>query len=363
VWNITKAVVVGQLSIWGGLVWQNTSGNIGTADDDITLNIADWVVIPKASFGNSEYIQIEFSVVYDYANDWISKQWDTNGNVFGEAFSQSGNALTDYCSMSDWNMGTLYSLFDNNCIGIFNNSNSGSINNNNPQGVVSGNYNSGAIYSNRNIKSKGSEYSSISDNTNSGDINSNSNNGTIGNNSNVGSIIGNSNSSSIIFNSNNGNIFNNLNRGAINNNANNGSIQYNTTLSAISYLVGGISGVGDYQRNFDDFSFDIFITVLGLTVGIPVYYNAIIPKNTIITEITAKGHNLYDGGFNTAMVSVGIETDDPLYLPASSLASINSGVKVSSLSLETTSLMRRIIIEATVNDVISGELKINVKTL
>lgn len=265
VWHITKSATVGQLAIWGGLVWRNTTGNIGTSDDVKTLDAADWTVITKASNPNSQYTALQFSVNYDYANDWIDAQWDDNGNIMGLAFPAS-DPSTNYCDLTDWNMMTMpgVTFAGNVCKGVFNNvtttdillnrmaasaisgnlvpsielnsptadiadntcalirlnSNKGQIAGN-AAGNITGNSNNGNIENNTNA-------SGITSNSNNGDISGNTNTAGILNNSNAGSISGNANNGDITGNSNLGDISSNSNGKDISHNSNGGHISGNT---------------------------------------------------------------------------------------------------------------------------------------
>jgi len=108
VWHNTKTAAINDLMVWGGLVWKNLTGAIGTATNNIALDVVNWIEIPKASFTNSEYIEITFSVHYNYEQDWIVKQWDKNGNEFGcskELFNKLfiGTLVNNPVDISDWN--------------------------------------------------------------------------------------------------------------------------------------------------------------------------------------------------------------------------------------------------------------------
>ena len=130
VWHSTKTAAINDLMIWGGLVWKNLTGVIGTATNNIALDAVNWIEISKSSFTNNEYIEIIFNIDYDYENDWITKQRDKNGNEFGcsketylEIFSSTiGKNPVD---ISDWNYtqdNVSNSIIANNVVvGIFNN--------------------------------------------------------------------------------------------------------------------------------------------------------------------------------------------------------------------------------------------------
>ena len=245
--------------IWNGVVWRNLTGNNTHIPGQDTV---DWVEIEKdlttLSIGceTTVYKQNWFGVVYDFENDWISKQWDDRGNVFGVAWDHVPAYSDNPVDLSDWwiaqkfdfQNGFNHHMYDNECHGIWNNS----VESGDSYHIV-GNRNTGAIYENvfSSSTTEGISYntnhgninSNISDvisyNSNLGDIFENHNLGDIKYNSNLGDIEGNMTDSEIIlmhitYNRNSGNIFGNTNEGIIYNNSNNGSISNNANLGEIS---------------------------------------------------------------------------------------------------------------------------------
>lgn len=297
VWHTNIGTVnEGDLVIWGGLVWQRAAypidgsacdienpcgvgfecvggfciaeNNVGTKVDDTTLS-AEWILIPKNSFTNHEYMPKLFGVYYDFENDWISRQWDEKGNIFGIEFNHDLPIGFNPVDVSDWNwsfIGRITSSFhENQCIGIWNNPNNGgstdhagiswnhlingsiienviggSIEFNTNKGNIEGNTCTGSIINNSNagniIYNLGDFYqeglgyvTDIMFNDNLGDISNNTNWDNIAYNSNHGVIENNSNGDlthlgTIEYNSNRGTISDNSNIGVISFNANNGAI-------------------------------------------------------------------------------------------------------------------------------------------
>ena len=74
------------LYIWGGKVWKNLTGSNGSYVDDITLD-NNWELVDKSSYSNFEYKALVFDIEYDIQNNWITKQSDMYGNVFGIDFT------------------------------------------------------------------------------------------------------------------------------------------------------------------------------------------------------------------------------------------------------------------------------------
>jgi hypothetical protein len=214
VWNSGLSVSIGDHVVWGGKVFTNLTGSIGSSIDNDDLDITNWVQV--ATTDSDFYYSKAFLVTYNFTDDYVSSQQDDRFNIFSQ--SSSGNI-----ERSDWGNENIYS---NNCQGIYNNSNDSFINfnrnkggifNNSNTDVINGNYNFGDINTNSNT-------GSIVSNSNVAGISSNSNSGNILVNSNSGGISQNSNNGVIEFNTNNGTIYNNSNNGTININSNNGSI-------------------------------------------------------------------------------------------------------------------------------------------
>lgn len=244
--------------IWNGVVWRNLTGNNTHVPGQDTV---DWVEIEKdlttLSIGceTTVYKQNWFGVVYDFENDWISKQWDDRGNVFGIAFNHTTEYSLNPVDVSDWwiaqgelaIVGVSLLMYDNVCHGIWNNRSGDS-----DSYIITNNKINGAIY--ENIFASDNTIG-ISYNTNSGNIYSNNCGrivynsnlysihynvcGQIMYNSNLGYIEGNIVNTDIVYmeisyNRNSGNIFGNTNEGIIYNNSNNGGISNNANLGDIS---------------------------------------------------------------------------------------------------------------------------------
>lgn len=242
VWHETKTVVSGQLAIWGGRVWENQTGVIGTSLDNQNLDGTNWTLINKSTFGNVEYVDIQFNCLYDFDNDWVEQQWDSSGNKVGFDYPLSVDYALGYnpCDLTDWNFtagrggGSSYFFNNNVPLGVFNNigyevsnntcglyeaikhnsSSSISFNNvfgiidnvstsilHNYTGLILSNFNTGSISYNNigrsQIASNTANVANIIYNTNTGNINSNNNQGHIQFNSNLGTINSNSNNGTI----------------------------------------------------------------------------------------------------------------------------------------------------------------------
>ena len=232
----TNTYTAGDLTIWGGKVWRNLTGNAGNSVDYGTLD-SEWELIDPLTFSNHEYTELTFGVRYDIVNDWVEKQWDNRGNEFGISFVTEYNIYGfgyNPCDISDWNLGTDHNFFENKNIGIFNNHFPNgcniSFNAGNRQYISDNIFSSDidiANNSNKGYITFNIMASSIADNTNNGDISNNSC-GEIYYNSNIGGIYSNSNSEYIARNTNTGNISSNSNNGYISYNTNGGDIVDNS---------------------------------------------------------------------------------------------------------------------------------------
>lgn len=121
VWNINKSIAATNLTIWGGKVWQNLTGSIGTATNDLQLDVVNWVLIPKTN--TSYYDEVQFSANYDFDTDWFNLQRDNSGNVFGINLINTTNIGFNFntTDVSDWNKVKLLDTFFNNvCGGVWN---------------------------------------------------------------------------------------------------------------------------------------------------------------------------------------------------------------------------------------------------
>lgn len=226
IWKATGTYAPFNKVIWGGKVWGNISGLAGTALSDSALD-SNWTLIDKPTYGLSDvnYIEKVFYIEYDLVNDWIYYQEDDKNNKIGFIYNIA--FPVNPIDLTDWNNPN---IFNNQCNGIYNNSNGGAIYNNTNLGLIYNNTKGGTIYNNVNA-------GDIKNNSNLGVIFFNSNYGDISDNeaplNNIqvnsckGGINDNSIDGNIVLNTNNGSIFLNFNTSGtcdIMNNNNNGNI-------------------------------------------------------------------------------------------------------------------------------------------
>lgn len=86
------AYVIDQVVFWGGYAWRNVTGNVGTADDILTLS-ADWEKLP---YYNSPY--------YTIVIDNISVDWN-NGIVITRTNIENQITVEFNADQYDWWMG------------------------------------------------------------------------------------------------------------------------------------------------------------------------------------------------------------------------------------------------------------------
>lgn len=312
VWHSTLSVSINDKVIWGGKLWINTTGSVGSATNDSTLNGTNWTLLTT----DAKYFNKLFNIKYDYINDIITEQSDDRGNVVNY------DGVTSYIDITDWGNTYIYNnntfgiynnrlsalyLNDNICGGrIYNNLNStsdkpgpygkitynkttGSIYNNGLKvGAISNNVIMGSIYSNEgsypdmdnsisfnvsfdiysNAQFTGIDYNSIPgaiysniitdetirNNTNLGDIRNNTSM-NIYQNSNNGAIYSNNINGNIMYNLNGSVIYNNTNNGNITNNSNTGPIYNNSNNGSIMFnanifdIYNNNSNVGEISYN------------------------------------------------------------------------------------------------------------------
>ncbi|MDD5358440.1 MAG: hypothetical protein PHX80_04785 [Candidatus Nanoarchaeia archaeon] len=247
IWRSTLTPSAGDLVIWGGKVWENLTGAVGTSDGDYALDNVNWLVINKNSYSNHEYTEVILGCNFDFNTYIFLKQWDNKGNVvhYNVDGGIQGMNYTDWnCAGIEDNISygiynnivpnisgnvLLYGAIINNDVTLLINNNiisNGDIRDNSGQGYIS--YNK--VYS-------------ITDNTNVGDITNNHNSGSINGNAVGGNINLNSNNGaisdntvavlSVSYNTNNGEISGNSNTSVINSNSNNGDITSNSNIGNI----------------------------------------------------------------------------------------------------------------------------------
>ena len=92
--NYTSSYTVGGFAIWGGRVWGNLSGNIGSVVDEFELNEEDWQLVPFAE-GPCYNLVID-EIEYDVANNNIAYRRDAKNNItviYKYGSTEGGNTI------------------------------------------------------------------------------------------------------------------------------------------------------------------------------------------------------------------------------------------------------------------------------
>ena len=102
---------VGNKVKWGGKVWQNLTGSVGSSSNKYTLDGTNWSVI---AYNETDYIVTWDEITYDIINDFITSRRDNLGNVVEQSFDNYNN-LAGYIAIKDFQWGNT-KLISNQCI-------------------------------------------------------------------------------------------------------------------------------------------------------------------------------------------------------------------------------------------------------
>lgn len=358
VWNPTLTPSIGNLTIWGGYVWESITGVVSSSINDANLDPTDWTKISKTI--SVYYEERQFNIRYDFNNDWIELQKDDYGNECGidyVSFSQGYASDFNTTDLTDWNLtrSSNFIFANNKGLGYWNNSNVTTIINCIINRGISNNYNIDNIQDVYNV-------GRIQNNNDVFQINQCYNINNISNNYNIDQGI---NYCSDIPN-------------GINNNHDIPKIEKINDCSSISncnnitygiYNNNGLLGISNIT-NIDNVNNHLsrYFTIImdfnnnPLIVGIPQFVDVIIDQGVFISEIVAVGNDLDPLTDIGALISIGIDIDDPNYIIPTTLSDYNDGVKLATLSSNKTSISnRKIRVAATVEDVTVGSLTIVIR--
>lgn len=140
VWNPANYFIYteGVCVTYYSTIYQCSVETISNPFIDPSSNTDEWTLIPKTFpiptitipelFTGEAYILHSFGIIYDYHNDWISKQWDEFNNVLGYSYNNHNILSYNPVDVSDWyiaqNVNFGYSaalMFNNRAWGIINN--------------------------------------------------------------------------------------------------------------------------------------------------------------------------------------------------------------------------------------------------
>lgn len=85
--NILPTYTVGTKRAWGGFMWQNVNGNVGTAPNIFTLN-SEWTKLP---YSETDYNVVYDEIEFDYTSGRITGRKDRFNNIV-----KTSSAVIDY---------------------------------------------------------------------------------------------------------------------------------------------------------------------------------------------------------------------------------------------------------------------------
>lgn len=111
---------IGQKVIWGGKVWTNLTGNVGSNSGQYALDGTNW---SEVSYNTTDYNVVWDEITYDFENNFITSRRDKSGNYVEQSWTyytyESGVLAI---KAFQWGNGGV--IYDNQCINsIFENIN------------------------------------------------------------------------------------------------------------------------------------------------------------------------------------------------------------------------------------------------
>jgi hypothetical protein len=114
-----KTYAIGDKAIWGGMVWTNTTGNVGSSTDVLSLDDTNWTVI---DYNTTDYNIVWDEIQYDYSNDLIVYRKDKANNVVSTSKGNeqyNNDNYSEYPTIALFQWGNDYDYFEN--VGVGNN--------------------------------------------------------------------------------------------------------------------------------------------------------------------------------------------------------------------------------------------------
>lgn len=93
---------MGDRVVWGGTIWENTGGNIGSPLNDYELNTTDWTQI---NYNNVDYNLVNDWVMYDLPSDRILLREDIWGNRVETSFLSEDTYAKNAIKCFQWGRG------------------------------------------------------------------------------------------------------------------------------------------------------------------------------------------------------------------------------------------------------------------
>lgn len=110
--NVTvQSYTAGNKVKWGGKVWQNLTGVVGSSVNKYTLDGTNWSEI---AYNETDYVVTWNEITYDITNDFITSRRDNLGNVVEQSFDNYNN-LSGFIAIKDFQWGNT-EIVSNQCI-------------------------------------------------------------------------------------------------------------------------------------------------------------------------------------------------------------------------------------------------------
>ena len=116
IFSTSSTYAINSITIWGGYVWENTTGTTGTASDIFTLNTTNWTQIPF----DEVYYKISYDKIkYDWQNDLIVYRNEKNTNIVSTSKSNISYwiNLIGYNPIKSFQWGNIYDFISTKGIG------------------------------------------------------------------------------------------------------------------------------------------------------------------------------------------------------------------------------------------------------
>jgi hypothetical protein len=116
IFTTSSTYATNAITIWGGYVWENTTGTTGTASDIFTLNVTNWTQIP---FDEVYYTISYDKIKYDWQNDLIVYRNEKNTNIVSTSKSNISYwiDLIGYNPIKSFQWGNIYDFISTKGIG------------------------------------------------------------------------------------------------------------------------------------------------------------------------------------------------------------------------------------------------------
>lgn len=116
IFTTSSTYATNAITIWGGYVWQNTTGTTGTTSDIFTLNATNWTQI---SFDEVYYTISYDKIKYDWQNDLIVYRNEKNTNIVSTSKSNISYwiDLIGYNPIKSFQWGNIYDFISTKGIG------------------------------------------------------------------------------------------------------------------------------------------------------------------------------------------------------------------------------------------------------